>query len=182
MVVFFATLQSMTEAKGQAIMARPEHLGGPEKGKVYPMRVINVAPGIPRPDMMSAIAEGIKVLVFIGHANGGIQGELLPSIRVMVQSGITVVGLSDNPGAGHGVVRYSDQPQVDARDAGVTYLEKPNITNLAEVVQAIQAGLDAGFQGRELSDRLKEQFAYAPDEERPVSELTLGVYPPQKRQ
>lgn len=133
--------------------------------------VINVFPGM-KPDSLQTIVDTqkAKALILIGHANGGIQDTLIPAVKSIVDSGRPVVVLSDNAGAGHGVIRYSDQPQIDAVAAGVTYLEKPNITNLAEVSEAIRKLLDEQLAGKELSEKLKEKFAYGPGE-KPVSIL-----------
>lgn len=145
----------------------------------YTIPIVNIFPGM-SPEVLRASVKDANALVLIGHANGAIQNELLPVVSQIVESGIAVIGISDNPGAGHGVLRYSDQPQLDVLAAGVTHLEKPNITNLEEVVKSIEEGLDKGLSGKDLSERLKDQFTYKPGEQKPVSELDTEVFPPKK--
>ncbi len=164
----------MTEFPGEPNAAKE-----PEVKSGHRIPIVNILPGM-SPDVLRTIAKDANAMILIGHANGATQNELLPAINEVVESGVPVISLSDNPGAGHGVIRYSDQPQVDARTAGVTHLEKPNITNLDEVVKSIKESLDEGLAGKDLSAKLKDQFSYKPGEQKPVSELDAGVFPPRK--
>ncbi|HVZ12462.1 MAG TPA: hypothetical protein VG965_05515 [Patescibacteria group bacterium] len=164
----------MPEASEQSIITSEA------KNSKYKIPIVHMYSGM-SPEILTTLVENSNALVLIGPANGGIQDGLLPTVRQVVESGIPVIGLSDNEGAKHGVIRFSDQPQIDALAVGVTYLEKPNMYNTEEVVEAIKKNLDDGLVGQELSNKLKEEFSYKDGEQKPVSELDQGVFPPAKK-
>ena len=122
-------------------------------------------------DVLEVMAEHSHALILIGPALGGIATNLIPTVQKITDSGVAVFVLTDNPGAGHGVLRIVDQPQVNAIAAGATYLEKANILDEAAVRAAIELAVAEGLRGADLAQRVKSQFAYGEGEAKPVSDL-----------
>ncbi len=102
---------------------------------------------------------------------GGVHAELIPMIEKIVQSGKPFFILTDNARYDHGVIRFADQPQVDAMKAGARYFEKANINGFDKVAQTIQEGVEQGLRGKALGDFVQSTYTYGPDEERPVTRM-----------
>jgi len=122
------------------------------------------------PAIIDTLAENHKAIVILSHANGAISQHLRGAIRRAVDSGTPIFILPDNARYNHGVVRYTDVPQVTLRDAGATMLETMNINNVFEVAAEIQVAIKAGLEGTELERFVREKHAY-PEGQKPVSRL-----------
>ncbi len=133
--------------------------------------VMNLFPRM-HPDMLETFALHYHAIILYGNALGGVAKDLIPTIKKITDSGVPVFMLSDNYNAGHGVIRFVDQPQLDARDNGVTYLEKPNITNYPEVCEAVRQGVNEGLRGADLGIYVQNRFKYQEGEK---PETPLGT-------
>ena len=79
--------------------------------------------------------------------------------------------MPDNACEQHGVIRVVEEAQKAVERNGGIFLEKANINNEQEVIQAVQEALDKGKTGTELGEAIREQYAYKEGEERPGSRL-----------
>lgn len=133
---------------------------------------LNVFPGM-NPDIFDFSTKDARVLILTTNAGGGIQRELLPNLDKLAQRGVAVFALPEHKDEfserekGKGIVHFNGQPQVDAQAIGVTYLEKAGSLDIPEVYEAVRMAMDEGFKGTALADRIRTEFAYAP-EDRPL--------------
>lgn len=130
---------------------------------------IGIIPGM-APEILKQLSKQFHALILHGNALGGLPTYLQTAVKEITDFGVAVFILSDNVGAGHGVIRIVDQPQVDAIANGVTYLEKANISHDHEVREAITSAVQEGLRGSDLANHVKAQFAYR-DGEMPISDL-----------
>ena len=121
--------------------------------------------------ILEVMANKFHALILIGNALGGIASDLLPYVKKITEQGVAIFVLTDNAGAGHGVLRIVDQPQVDALKNGVTYFEKANILTEQGLRDAIDRAVAEGLRGSELANHVKAQFTYNEGEEIPVTDL-----------
>lgn len=147
---------------------------GPKTGEETPeneagMIIINAFPGL-NPETLEVAAKNCSALLLIGHANGAIGQYLDNTVKKLVDAGKAVFVLSDNPGTNHGIVRYTDQPQITLREAGVIMLETVNVNNVQEVSVAIQNAIKEGLRGTQLAEFIRLKYSYAKDE-KPISQL-----------
>src|SRR5579871_3470413 len=99
-----------------------------------------------------------KALVLIGFATGTTPTALNPFIKRTVDRGVPVFILSNNPGEESGPKRIVYGVQQDAVEAGASPLRDVNVNHLPEVLGAIQAEIDSGKFGQELSEAILEKF------------------------
>ncbi len=92
------------------------------------------------------------------------------TIKKLIDAGKAVFVLSDNLGTNHGIVRYTDQPQITLRETGATMLETVNVNDIQEVSATIQAAIKEGLRGPQLAEFIRLKYAYK-EGEKPISAL-----------
>lgn len=130
---------------------------------------LNWFPGMST-EILERAATKVHTLILMGTAAGGFNKEFITVLKTIVDAGTPVFVLTDNLGSGHGVVVINDQPQVDAIEAGVTYLERPNISDLNDLVANIENALDQGLKGKDLAQSIENHFRF-PEGQRPTPDM-----------
>lgn len=128
-----------------------------------------VTPGM-NPESLTALAsmKEIKAMVLVTYATGTTPETLNGAIQEVTQKGIPVFLLSSNSGDPAGILNDTNyEPQAQSKKAGAIALQKVNIKHIQQVLDAIQAEIDAKKKGPELGEAIRTKYAYAPGEEKP---------------
>ncbi|MBI4994063.1 hypothetical protein HZC21_00240 [Candidatus Peregrinibacteria bacterium] len=142
----------------------------PEQQREYPdIGVIFISP-ITTPEGLEHMAHNMKAIILIAYATGTTPDILNPVIKKLTESGTPVFLLSNNPKNSHGILRTVYAVQERSAQAGAIALQKVNINNLQEVLNAIQDELNKGKKGAELGEIIRLKFAYREDEPLPKAE------------
>ena len=135
-----------------------------------PIVAVNVNAGLTS-ELLLAMAENRKAVILGTNAMGQVGDRLHPALQNLRDKQIPVFILPDNACEQHGVIRVVEEAQKAVERNGGIFLEKANINNEQEVIQAVQEALDKGKTGTELGEAIREQYAYKEGEERPGSRL-----------
>ncbi len=138
--------------------------------------IVGAYPGM-QPDALEIFApEGTPILLLESNAHAALAHNLLPTVKKIIERGTPVIALADNYDATYGTTHLVDQPQVDARDTGVFFLEtigvgSPNADdgnqdNIVKIVDVVKEGISAGLKGQELGQFVSERFSF-PEGEKP---------------
>ena len=141
-----------------------------EKQREYPdIGVVFITP-VMIPERLEHVIHNTKAVILIAFATGTTPEILNPAIKKLTESGVPVFLLSNNPGDSHGILRTRYGVQERSAQAGAIALQKVNINNLAEVLDAIQDELDKDKRGAELGETIRQKFAYREGEPLPKAE------------
>lgn len=122
------------------------------------------------PEGLEHITRNTKAVILIAYATGTTPEILNPVIKKLTELGTPVFLLSNNPKDSHGILKIVYAVQTESAQAGAIALQKVNINNLQEVLDAIQDELDRGKRGAELGEIIKQKFAYSEGEPLPKAE------------
>lgn len=75
-----------------------------------------------------------------------------------------------------GKVHLTDQPLVDAINAGAVNLPMANSSHIPEVIQAIEEAAATGLTGLELRQMVQQQFSFEPGQEPPRNVGTPALW------
>lgn len=139
----------------------------------YDIPVISCFPGL-MPEKVAENTENAGAVILISFATGTTPTNLDPVIAKRTREGIPIFLLSDNKKEDHGIPRSNYGTQKDSAKAGAIALQKVNVNNLSEVMEAIKEELAAGKKGAELGEAIKQRFAYGPDEKLPKTARDRG--------
>lgn len=121
-------------------------------------------------EQLDSFTNGADAVVLIAFATGTVPQRLIPVIESRVNSGVPVFLLSSNYGDSHGILKIAYEPQVKAAAVGAVALEKVNVNNIEEVVQAIKEEFSSGKKGNDLANTIERRFKYGDNEEKPKPE------------
>lgn len=161
----------------------------PEARIDYHIPIVGTFPGM-NPDLLEAFApNGTDALVLESNAHAALATDLHATIRTITDRGTAVFVLTDNYiDHRRGVTDIADEPQVGTLASDAFYLEtlgretindphNPNtesIGNLGKVIDAIKVGIDEGLKGKDLGEKVSQQFRFSPGQ-KPVREISVEV-------
>ncbi len=109
-------------------------------------------------------------IVLIAFATGTAPQSLISAAKEKINSGIPIFLLSDNSGDDHGILKMTYENQFKWAEVGAISLEKVNVNNVSEVVNAINEEFTSGKRGQELGAAIEQRFKYGEQEVKPKAE------------
>lgn len=128
-----------------------------------------------RPTMTAGIfmlrTKFAKAVVLVNYACGTTPAWLSDPIKELVDNGVPVFLVSDNPGDPAGILNVRRYGAGEgAADAGAKPIEKVNVREVDLVKQAVRDYYEEGYRGKGLAEVVYKMFAYQEGEEKPLAE------------